>query len=105
MEGLDVTPSSGQQHFEAEMADGLPAYNDRLTSPLLWPVVAPCSDPLQADPWHLSLESGRQELISPASPVDHSLKLGFFLCFEGKGHGGEPQCGSPGILLDDTTNP
>ncbi len=94
MEGLDAVPSSGQQ-FEAELAYGFSAYNDRLTltpavvlalSPtsrnysLLWSL-APYADQLQGEPWELSLAGERQEQVSPPSSVDHSLELTFSTLF------------------------
>ncbi len=93
IEGLDIAPGNGQQ-FEAELAYGFSAYNDRLSfipalglalSPtsrnysLLWSL-APYSQ-AQADPWEVSLEGERQEKNAPASPVDHSLKLRFSTLF------------------------
>ncbi len=92
-DGLDTTPSSGQQ-FEAELAYGFPAYNDRLTitpavalalSPtsrnysLLWSV-APYAEQLQGEPWQLSLQGERQE-ENGATPVEHSLELNFSTFF------------------------
>ena len=89
-ETLDAAPSSGQR-FEAELAYGFPAHNDRLTltpavalalSPtsrnysLLWSL-APYPDQTQADPWQLSLAGERQEPNAAPSPVEHSLKLTF----------------------------
>ena len=89
-ETLDAAPSSGQR-FEAELAYGFPAHNDRLTltpavalalSPtsrnysLLWSL-APYPDQAQADPWQLSLAGERQEPNAAPSPVEHSLKLTF----------------------------
>ena len=74
MEGLDAVPSSGQQ-FEAELAYGFSAHNDRLTltpavvlalSPtnrtysLLWSL-APHAEPLQGESWELSLAGEWQE--------------------------------------------
>ena len=94
MEGLDAVPSSGQQ-FEAELAYGFSAYNDRLTltpavvlalSPtsrnysLLWSL-APYADQLQGEPWELSLAGERQEQVSSPSSVDHSLELTFSTLF------------------------
>ncbi len=94
IEGLNIAPGNGQQ-FEAELAYGFSAYNDRLSfipalglalSPttrnysLLWSL-APYSDQAQADPWEVSLEGERQEKNAPASPVDHSLKLRFSTLF------------------------
>ncbi len=94
IEGLDIAPGNGQQ-FEAELAYGFSAYNDRLSftpalglalSPtsrnysLLWSL-APYSQQAQADPWEVSLEGERQEKNAPASPVDHSLKLRFSTLF------------------------
>ena len=94
MEGLDAGPSSGQR-FEAELAYGFPAHNDRLTltpavalalSPtsrnysLLWSLV-PYAEPAQADPWQLSLAGERQEPNTTTSQVDHSLKLRFSTLF------------------------
>ena len=89
-EGLDAAPSSGQR-FEAELAYGFPAHNDRLTltpavalalSPtsrnysLLWSLV-PYAEPAQGEPWQLSLAGERQEPNAAPSPVEHSLKLTF----------------------------
>ncbi len=94
IEGLDIAPGNGQQ-FEAELAYGFSAYNDRLSFipalglalsstsrnySLLWSL-APYSDQAQADPWEVSLEGERQEKNAPASPVDHSLKLRFSTLF------------------------
>ncbi len=94
IEGLAIAPGNGQQ-FEAELAYGFSAYNDRLSftpalglalSPtsrnysLLWSL-APYSQQAQADPWEVSLEGERQEKNAPASPVDHSLKLRFSTLF------------------------
>ena len=94
MEGLDVTPSTGQQ-FEAELTYGFPAHNDRLTltpavalafSPisrnysLLWSLTS-YSEQVQADPWQLSLTGERQEQKASMSPVEHSLKLIFSTLF------------------------
>ena len=94
IKGLDIASGNGQQ-FEAELAYGFSAYNDRLSfipalglalSPtsrnysLLWSL-APYSDQAQADPWEVSLEGERQEKNAPASPVDHSLKLRFSTLF------------------------
>ena len=93
-EGLDADPSSGQR-FEAELAYGFPAHNHQLTltpavalalSPtsrntsLLWSV-APYAEPLQGEPWQLSLAGERQEHNTAPSPVDHSLKLTFSTLF------------------------
>ena len=89
-ETLDAAPSSGQR-FEAELAYGFPAHNDRLTltpavalalSPtsrnysLLWSLMH-YAEPAQADPWQLSLAGERQEPNAAPSPVEHSLKLTF----------------------------
>ena len=89
MGGLDAEPTTGQW-FEAELAYGFPAYNDRITispavamalSPssrtygLLWSV-APYSEQPHAHPWQLSIEA-EQELSSPSTPIDHSFKLTF----------------------------
>ncbi len=94
MEGLDATPSTGQQ-FEAELTYGFPAHNDRLTltpavalafSPisrnysLLWSLTS-YSEQVQADPWQLSLTGERQEQKASMSPVEHSLKLIFSTLF------------------------
>ncbi len=94
MEGLEATPSHGQQ-FEAELAYGLPAYNDHLSftpalalalSPtsrnysVLWSL-APYAQQAQADPWEISLEGERQERNTATSPVEHSLKLRFSTLF------------------------
>ncbi len=94
MEGLEATPSNGQQ-FEAELAYGLPAYNDHLSftpalalalSPtsrnysVLWSL-APYAEQAQADPWEISLEGERQEQNTATSPVEHSLKLRFSTLF------------------------
>ena len=94
MEGLDATPNSGQR-FEAEVAYGFPAHNDRLTiTPavemafsstsrnynLLWSV-APHAHQTQGQPWELSLEGGRHEQLSSTAPPDHSLKLTFSTLF------------------------
>ncbi len=94
MEGLDAVPSSGHQ-FEAELAYGFSAYNDRLTltpavvlalSPtsrnysFLWSL-APYADQLQGEPWELSLAGERQEQVSSPSSVDHSLELTFSTLF------------------------
>ena len=93
-EGLDAAPSSGQR-FEAELAYGFPAHNDRLTltpavalalSPtsrnysLLWSLV-PYAEPAQGEPWQVSLAGERQEPNTTTSPVDHSLKLRFSTLF------------------------
>ena len=90
LDGLDASPSSGQQ-FEAELAYGFPAYNDRLTftpavamalSPtsrtygLLWSV-APYSEQPHAHPWELSIEAERLEYFSSSTPTDYSLKVTF----------------------------
>ena len=89
MGGLDAEPTTGQW-FEAEVAYGFPAYNDRITispavamalSPssrtygLLWSV-APYSEQPHAHPWQLSIEA-EQELSSPSTPIDHFFKLTF----------------------------
>ena len=94
MEGLDATPSSGQR-FEAEVAYGFPAHNDRLTiTPavemafsstsrnynLFWSV-APYAHQTQGEPWELSLEGERHEQLSSTAPPDHSLKLTFSTLF------------------------
>ena len=94
MEGLDATPNSGQR-FEAEVAYGFPAHNDRLTiTPavemafsstsrnynLLWSV-APHAHQTQGQPWELSLAGGRHEQLSSTAPPDHSLKLTFSTLF------------------------
>ncbi|WP_236619848.1 autotransporter outer membrane beta-barrel domain-containing protein, partial [Candidatus Synechococcus spongiarum] len=94
MEGLDDASSGGQQ-FEAQLAYGFPAFNDRLTmtpgvavalSPtssaytLLWSL-APYSQQSQTPPWEIALEGTRQQTNSATSPVDHSLKLDFSLPF------------------------
>ena len=94
MEGLEAAPSHGQQ-FEAELAYGLPAYNDHLSftpalalalSPtsrnysVLWSL-APYAEQAQADPWEISLEGERQEQNTATSPVEHSLKLRFSTLF------------------------
>ena len=94
MEGLEAAPSNGQQ-FEAELAYGLPAYNDHLSftpalalalSPtsrnysVLWSL-APYAEQAQADPWEISLEGERQEQNTATSPVEHSLKLRFSTLF------------------------
>ena len=91
LDGLDASPSNGQQQFEAELAYGFPLHNDRLTltpavamalSPttrtygLLWSVT-PYSEQSHALPWELSIEAERQEHASPSTPTDHSLKLRF----------------------------
>ena len=94
MEGLDAAPSSGQR-FEAEVAYGFPAHNDRLTvtpavemafSPtsrnysLLWSL-APHAHETQGEPWEFSLMVEWQEQISSTTPPDHSLKLTFSTLF------------------------
>ena len=94
MEGLEAAPSNGQQ-FAAELAYGLPAYNDHLSftpalalalSPtsrnysVLWSL-APYAEQAQADPWEISLEGERQEQNTATSPVEHSLKLRFSTLF------------------------
>ncbi len=94
MEGLEATPSNGQQ-FEAELAYGFPAHNDHITltpalalalSPtsntytLLWSV-APYSEQAYPAPWALSLAGERQEQNTSTSPVDHSLELRFSTLF------------------------
>ena len=90
METLDAAPSSGQR-FEAKLAYGFPAHNNRFTltpavtlalSPitrntsLLWSL-APYAEPAQGEPWQLSLAGERQEPTSAPSPVEYSLKLTF----------------------------
>ncbi len=94
MEGLDATPSTGQQ-FEAELTYVFPAHNNRLTlnsavalafSPtsrnysLFWSLTS-YSEQVQADPWQLSLTGERQEQEASMSPVEHSLKLIFSTLF------------------------
>ena len=94
MEGLDATPSTGQQ-FEAELTYGFPVHNDRLTltpavalafSPasrnysLLWSLTS-YSEQVQADPWQLSLAGERQEQKVSMWPVEHSLQLIFSTLF------------------------
>ncbi|MCY4055355.1 MAG: hypothetical protein OXF67_05690 [Cyanobacteria bacterium MAG CAR4_bin_6] len=78
-------PGSTGQQFEAQLAYGFPAANDRLTltpglalalAPdsrtyrLLWSV-APYSKQGQSQPWAVALEGERQEYLS--SPAEHSL--------------------------------
>ena len=90
IEVVDDSHSSGER-FEARLAYGFPAANDRLTlTPsvatalstssrsysLLWSL-APYDEHLVGEPWQLSLEGERQETSS--STVDHSLKLRFAL--------------------------
>ena len=90
METLDAALSSGQR-FEAELAYGFPAHNDRFTltpavalalSPtsrnysLLWSL-APYAEPAQRKPWQLSLTGERQEPNAAPSAVEDSLKLTF----------------------------
>ncbi len=94
MEGLEAVPSNGQQ-FEAELAYGLPVYNNHLSftpalalalSPasknysVLWSL-APYAEQAQADPWEISLEGERQEQNTATSSVEHSLKLRFSTLF------------------------
>ena len=94
IEGLETTPSNGQQ-FEAELAYGFPAHNDHITltpalalalSPtsntttLLWSV-APYSEQAYPAPWALSLAGERQDQNTSTSPVDHSLELRFSTLF------------------------
>ncbi|MXW40371.1 MAG: hypothetical protein F4Z75_04325 [Synechococcus sp. SB0668_bin_15] len=95
---LDAEPQrNGAQHFEATLAYGFPAFNNRLTlTPglglalasdsrnytLLW-ALSPYS-PHQgqpAQPWQLSLEGERQETSSTDAAVDHSLGLRFSFLF------------------------
>ncbi|WP_025781933.1 autotransporter outer membrane beta-barrel domain-containing protein [Candidatus Synechococcus spongiarum] len=93
LEGLAALGTSGQ-HFEAQLAYGLPFHNNRLTlSPgvtvafslesrsygLLWSLAA-YSQQGQTEPWEISLEGERQEYRS-SSPTRHSLKLDFSLLF------------------------
>ena len=93
LEGLNGTGSNGQR-FEAQLAYGFPAHNDRLTmtpgvavalSPdsrsygLLWSL-APYSQPGQGQPWEIALEGERQETNTTTS-VDYSLGLRFSLLF------------------------
>ena len=97
MEALTAaTDSSGQHQFEASLAYGFPAFNDRLTitpglgltlSPdsrtysLLW-ALAPYAQQPQADElWQISLEGERQENSNPTPSADHSLALRFSLLF------------------------
>ncbi len=94
MGGLGAELTTGQW-FEAELAYGLPAHNDRLTvtpavalpfSPtsrdysLLWSV-APHAHQAQGEPWELSLVGERHEQLSSTAPPDHSLKLTFSTLF------------------------
>ena len=90
MGGLDAEPTTGQW-FEAELAYGFPAHNDRLTvTPavemgfsatsrnysLLWSVAPHAHHhQTQGEPWELSLAGERQEQLSSTTPADHSLKL------------------------------
>ena len=80
MEGLmDVAPSSGQR-FEAEVAYGFPAHNDRLT---VTPAVVLASPP----PAGPTASSGRWPPMpirprgNHTAPPDHSLKLTFSTLF------------------------
>ena len=43
--------------------------------------LAPYAEPLQGEPWQLSLAGERQEVTAAPSPVDHSLKLTFSTLF------------------------
>ncbi|MCY4236333.1 MAG: hypothetical protein OXE74_08590 [Cyanobacteria bacterium MAG CAR2_bin_4] len=94
LEGLDGPASSGQR-FEAQLAYGFPAGNDRLTlspgvalalSPgsrtygLQWSL-APYAQPGQGEPWEVSLAGERREQVAAASPAEHSLTLRFSLLF------------------------
>jgi len=94
LEGLDSSSSTASSsQFNAELAYGFPAANNRLTltpalalalSPttrtysLLWSL-APYSEQMKVEPWQLSLEGQREE--TTAASVDHSLKLSFSLLF------------------------
>ena len=93
LEGVDG-PAGNGQWFNAELAYGFPAANDRLTltpalavalSPdssaysLRWSL-APYSPHGHAAPWQLSIEAQRQEHNTP-TPPDHSLKLSLSLLF------------------------
>ena len=97
MEALTAATDSSEQHqFEASLAYGFPAFNDRLTitpglgltlSPdsrtysLLW-ALAPYAQQPQADElWQISLEGERQENSNPTPSADHSLALRFSLLF------------------------
>ena len=93
MQVLDA-PGNGQR-FAAEVAYGLPAYNNRFTltpalvlalSPhsstysLLW-TLAPYAQQDQGEPWEVMLEGQRHEHGSSPSPTAHSLNLRFSLLF------------------------
>ncbi|WP_034417862.1 autotransporter outer membrane beta-barrel domain-containing protein, partial [Candidatus Synechococcus spongiarum] len=95
MEGLDDASSGGQQ-FEAQLAYGFPAFNDRLTmtpgvtlalSPtssaytLLWSLAPYAPQPGETTPWELSLEGEQQDTRSSASHPEYSLGLRFSLLF------------------------
>ncbi|KKZ14930.1 MAG: hypothetical protein TH68_03140 [Candidatus Synechococcus spongiarum 142] len=95
MEEITGTDNSGRQQFEAKLAYGFPALNDRLTitpglglalSPdsrtysLLW-ALAPHAQQSQAKPWEVSLEGERQENSTATSSAEHSLKLRFSTLF------------------------
>ncbi len=80
MEGLmDVAPSSGQR-FEAEVAYGFPAHNDRLT---VTPAVVLAFSPTSRT--YSLLWSVAPMPIRPrgnhTAPPDHSLKLTFSTLF------------------------
>ncbi|MCY4331498.1 MAG: hypothetical protein OXC96_03150 [Cyanobacteria bacterium MAG CAR1_bin_15] len=94
IQGLDAPAGNGQQ-FKAEVTDGFPAANDRLTlTPgvavalssststygILWSL-APYARQGQTEPWEIALEGERQQHSSPAASVDHSLTLRFSLPF------------------------
>ena len=89
-----TNPNSGQQ-FEAELAYGLPAHNERLsltpavalalspstrTYSLLWSL-APYARQDHPEPWQLSLAGERHQPNIATSPMDHSLKLRFATLF------------------------
>ncbi|MCY4236212.1 MAG: hypothetical protein OXE74_07960, partial [Cyanobacteria bacterium MAG CAR2_bin_4] len=89
-------PGSNGQRFEAQLAYGFPAHNDRLTmtpglavalSPdsrsygLIWSLAPYSQQPGHGEPWQLALEAERQETTTATSPVDHSLGLRFSLLF------------------------
>jgi len=95
LEGLDGPGSNGQR-FEAQLAYGFPAANNRLTmtpgvavalSPdsrsygLRWSLTPYSQQPGHGEPWEIALEGERQESNSTTSSVDHSLMLNLSLTF------------------------
>ena len=93
LEGM-AGPGSTGHHFEANLAYGFPAANDRLsltpglalalapdsrTYGLLW-AVAPYSEQRQSQPWEVALDVERQEYSSTAT-AEHSLRLSFSTLF------------------------